>query len=147
MASEALRFGHGCTVHVGVDVGAEDVEVDVLYITFIMGAQYTGYLVPYNDKVQSGKCTAGKLTLCVQILDSDRGVLNKFPCEATNIYRCRLLRICDDTASMLASSHPPYLSSRQHFKLINHRSCVVPVLGAASKVAKHSQEDLLYLEL
>ena len=52
MASEALRFGHGCAVHVRVDVGAGDVEVDVIYITFIMGAQYTGYLAPYKDKVE-----------------------------------------------------------------------------------------------
>ena len=51
MASEALRFGHGCVVRIGVDVGAGDVEVDVIYITFIMSAQYTGYLVPYKDKV------------------------------------------------------------------------------------------------
>ena len=58
MASEALRFGHGCAVHVGVDVGAGDEEVDVIYIasiTFVMSAQYTGYLVPYKDKVQPDK--------------------------------------------------------------------------------------------
>ena len=54
----SLRFGHGCAVHVGVDVGAGDVEVDVIYITFIMSAQYTGYLVPYKDKVQPGKYTS-----------------------------------------------------------------------------------------
>ena len=35
----ALTFGYGCTVNVGVDVGAGDVEVDVVYITFIMSAQ------------------------------------------------------------------------------------------------------------
>ena len=52
MASEALRFGYECTVHVGVDVGAGDIEVDVIHIAFIMSAQYTGYLVPYKDKVQ-----------------------------------------------------------------------------------------------
>ena len=57
VASEALRFGHGCAVHVRGDVGAGDVEVDINYITFIMSAQYTGYLVPYKDKVQPGKCT------------------------------------------------------------------------------------------
>ena len=49
----ALTFGYGCAVHVGVDVGAGDIEVDVIYITFIMSAQYTGYLVLYKDKVQS----------------------------------------------------------------------------------------------
>ena len=48
----ALTFGYGCTVHVGVDVGAGDVEVDVIYITFIMSVQYIGYLVPHKDKVQ-----------------------------------------------------------------------------------------------
>ena len=68
MASEALRFGHGCTVHVGVDVGAGDVEVDLIYIRFIMSAQYTGYLVPYIDKVQPGKRTTGQLTACT-VLD------------------------------------------------------------------------------
>ena len=26
----ALTFGYGCTVHVGVDVGAGDAEVDVI---------------------------------------------------------------------------------------------------------------------
>ena len=57
MASEASRFGHGCAVHIGVDLGAGVVEVDVIHITFIMSAQYTGYLVPYKDKAQPGKCT------------------------------------------------------------------------------------------
>ena len=32
--SGALTFGYGCTVYVGVDVGAGDVEVDVIYISF-----------------------------------------------------------------------------------------------------------------
>ena len=48
----ALTFGYGCTVHVGVDVGAGDIEVDVIYISFITSVQYTGYLVPYKEKVQ-----------------------------------------------------------------------------------------------
>ena len=52
MASEASRFGYGCAVHVGVDVGAGDVKVDVIYMIFIMSVQYIGYLVPYKDKVQ-----------------------------------------------------------------------------------------------
>ena len=47
----ALTFGYGCTVHVGVDVGAGDMEVDVIHISFIMSVQYMGYLVPYKDKV------------------------------------------------------------------------------------------------
>ena len=68
MVSEALRFGHGCAVHVGVDVWARDVEVDVIYITFMTSAQYTGYLVPYKDKVHPGKRTTGQLTACT-VLD------------------------------------------------------------------------------
>ena len=50
--SGALTFGYGCTVHVGVDVGAGHAEVDGIYISFIMSVQYIGYLVPYKDKVQ-----------------------------------------------------------------------------------------------
>ena len=30
----ALTFGYGCAVYVGVDVGAGDAEVDVIYISF-----------------------------------------------------------------------------------------------------------------
>ena len=48
----ALTFGYGCTVHVGVDVGAGDAEVDVIYISFMMSVQYIGYLGPDRDKVQ-----------------------------------------------------------------------------------------------
>ena len=88
----ALTFGYGCAVHVGVSAGAGDAEVDVIYITFIMSAQYTGYLVLY--KVRYNRAT-GQLTLCVWILSSERGVLNPFLCEVTNIYRCQLNRICD----------------------------------------------------
>ena len=51
VASGSLRFGYGCAGGVGVDVGGGGVEVDVIYITFIMSAQYIGYLVPYKDKV------------------------------------------------------------------------------------------------
>ena len=47
-----LTFGYECTVHVGVDVGAGDIEGDVIYISFIVSVQYIGYLVPYKDKVQ-----------------------------------------------------------------------------------------------
>ena len=39
----ALTFGYRCTVYVGVDVGAGDAEVDVIYISFIMSVQYIGY--------------------------------------------------------------------------------------------------------
>ena len=44
--TELESFGYECTAHVGVDVGTGDVEVDVIYITFIMSVQYIGYLVP-----------------------------------------------------------------------------------------------------
>ena len=86
MASEASRFGHRCAVRAGADVGAGDVEVDVIYITFTMSAQYTGYLVPYKDKVQPDKCTAGQLKLGVLVAllrqnNVDREVLNPSPCE------------------------------------------------------------------
>ena len=47
----ALTFRYGCTVHVGVDVGAGDIEVDVIYMSFIMSVQYIEYLVPYKYKV------------------------------------------------------------------------------------------------
>ena len=32
--SGALTFEYGCTTHVGVDVGAGDAEVNVIYISF-----------------------------------------------------------------------------------------------------------------
>ena len=48
----ALTFAYGCTVYVGVDVGAGDAEVELIYLTFIISVQYIGYLVPYKDKVQ-----------------------------------------------------------------------------------------------
>ena len=35
-STRALTFGYGCAVRVGVDVGAGDAEVGVIYITFIM---------------------------------------------------------------------------------------------------------------
>ena len=57
----ALLFRYGCTVHVGVDVGAGDIEVDVIYVSFIMSVQYIEYLVPYKDKVQVDNRTTGQL--------------------------------------------------------------------------------------
>ena len=48
----ALQFGYRCTFHVGVDVEAGDIEVDVIYISFFMSVRYIGYLVPYKDKEQ-----------------------------------------------------------------------------------------------
>ena len=39
----ALTFRYRCTVYVGVDVEAGDVEIDVIYISFIMSVQYIGY--------------------------------------------------------------------------------------------------------
>ena len=112
MASEASRFGYGCVVYVGVDVRAGDVKVDVIYIAFIISAQCAGYLVPYKDKVQAGKCTTGQRVL---VRCSDRGVLNPSPYEVTDIYRCQLLRICDDTKSMLTSSQTPLRSEPMCF--------------------------------
>ena len=55
-----LTFRYGCTVHVGVDVGAGDAEVDVMYISFIISVHYTGYLVPYKDRVQVDNRTTGQ---------------------------------------------------------------------------------------
>ena len=52
LQSGPLTFEYGCTVHVGVDVGAGDIEVDVFYISLIMSVQYKGYFVPYKGKVQ-----------------------------------------------------------------------------------------------
>ena len=43
---------YGCNVYVEVDVGAGDVEVGIIYISFIMSVQYIGYMVPCRDKVQ-----------------------------------------------------------------------------------------------
>ena len=57
---EALTFGYGCTACVGIDVGARDTEVDIIYISFIMSVQYIGYLVPYKDKVQLDNRTTGQ---------------------------------------------------------------------------------------
>ena len=47
-SSGALTFGYGCTVYVGVDVGAGYVGVDVIYVSFIVSVQNIGYLVPYK---------------------------------------------------------------------------------------------------
>ena len=38
VAPKDLRFEYGCAIHFGVDVGARDVEVDVICVTFIMSA-------------------------------------------------------------------------------------------------------------
>ena len=69
----ALAFGYGCAVYAEIDLGAGDVEIDVIRITSIMSAQYTGHLVY--------KRATGQLMLCVHILGSDRGVLNSFLLE------------------------------------------------------------------
>ena len=63
----APTFGYGCTLHVGVGVGAGDIEeVDAIYISFIMSVQYTWFLVPYKDKVQVDNRTTGQLKYRVQ---------------------------------------------------------------------------------
>ena len=42
MVQSLRRSGTG-VLHVGVDVGAGDAEVDVIYISFIVSVQYIGY--------------------------------------------------------------------------------------------------------
>ena len=42
MVQSFRRSGTG-VLHVGVDVGAGDAEVDVIYISFIVSVQYIGY--------------------------------------------------------------------------------------------------------
>ena len=54
----ALTFGYRCAIHVGVDVEAADSEADVFYLTFIMSAQYRGYLVLYKIRYNG---TTGQL--------------------------------------------------------------------------------------
>ena len=51
MGQSFRRSGMG-VLHVGDDVGAGDVEVDVIYISFIVSFQHIGYLITYRDKVQ-----------------------------------------------------------------------------------------------
>ena len=53
MVQSFRRLGMG-VLYVGVDVGAGDVEVDVIYISFIVSVQHIGYLwttgqQPYNN--------------------------------------------------------------------------------------------------
>ena len=54
--SRDLRNFYGCAIHVGVGVGAGDVEVNIIYITFMIRAQYTGFtwyctrLAYYNNR-------------------------------------------------------------------------------------------------
>ena len=43
MWSRALRRLSMGVLHVGVDVGAGDAEVDVIYISFIVSVQYIGH--------------------------------------------------------------------------------------------------------
>ena len=42
---------------VGVDEGAEDAEVDMSYLTFMMRAQYKGLLSTVQDSDQRGEYT------------------------------------------------------------------------------------------
>ena len=41
---QSLRRSGMGVLHVGVDVGAGDAEVDVIYISFIVSVQHIGYL-------------------------------------------------------------------------------------------------------
>ena len=43
MVQSFRRLGMG-VLHIGVDVGAGDAEVDVIYISSIVSVQYIGYL-------------------------------------------------------------------------------------------------------
>ena len=72
----ALTFGYECLIHVGVDVGAGDAEINVIYITFIISAQYTGYSVLYKYKVQVDNW-ATEVT-CVQIRFHNRFICVEF---------------------------------------------------------------------
>ena len=49
---QSLRRSGMGVIQVGLDVGAVDAEVDVIYISFIVSIQYIGYLIPYRDNVQ-----------------------------------------------------------------------------------------------
>ena len=69
LQSGALIFGNGC-VHVGDDVGAGVVEVDVTYITFIMSVQYIGYLVPYKDRYKDKWTTEAPCTVLDRIIST-----------------------------------------------------------------------------
>ena len=44
MRARALRRTDMGVLHVGVDVGAGDAEVDATYIPFIVSVQHVGYL-------------------------------------------------------------------------------------------------------
>ena len=56
-----------CAIRVEVGVGSGDVEVDIIYITFMMRAQYTGLL-------GTVKSSHYNLTY-VYVINPDRGVL------------------------------------------------------------------------
>ena len=49
MVQSFRRSGMG-VLHVGVDVGAGDAEVDVIYVPFIVSVQYIGYLWPTGQQ-------------------------------------------------------------------------------------------------
>ena len=49
---QSFRRSGMCVLHVGVDVGAGDAEVNVMYIpvSFIVSVQYIGYLWPTGQQ-------------------------------------------------------------------------------------------------
>ena len=65
-----LSFGYGCAVHVGVDVGAGDVEVDVVYIIFIMSANTKGTW--YRTKTRYNRTTEVTCTPLDSIIEIGR---------------------------------------------------------------------------
>ena len=84
---------------VGVGVGSGDVEVDIIYMPIMMTAQYTGLLGTVQRlTLQQLRI---QLNIRARLIKSESGVFKPFPCGVTNIYRCQLLRICDDTTSKL----------------------------------------------
>ena len=56
MVQSFRRAGMG-VLHVGVDVGAEDAEVDVIYISFIVSVQYKGYLWTTEEQLDTNRTT------------------------------------------------------------------------------------------
>ena len=55
-----------------VGVGAGDVEVDITYITFMMTAQYTGFIGTVQNSHYDNKCSEYNW-IYVHVIKSDRG--------------------------------------------------------------------------
>ena len=85
MASEALRFGYGCVVHAGVDLGAGDVEVDVIHIPGNIHPERPIHRVLGTAQIQgTTRQMYNRTTDCVHSIrynNLDREVFNPSPCE------------------------------------------------------------------